>query len=41
MLQDTLIESQLINIKGSNIHFYSVNNKLNVELMISKVYKVS
>jgi hypothetical protein len=40
MLQENLIESQTINIKGANIHFYSVNTKLNIELMIAKIYKV-
>lgn len=40
LLKESLIETQTINSKGSNILFYSVNNQLNLEHMILKIYKI-
>ncbi len=40
MISENLIETQTINVKGSNIIFYSVNNQANIEHMIGKIYKV-
>lgn len=41
MIEEGIIEIQTINVKGSNVIFYSVNTKSNIEYMIAKLYKVS
>lgn len=40
MIQEGLIETQLISTKGSNILFYTVNNKMNTIRVVEKIYKV-
>jgi hypothetical protein len=40
MIEENLIETQTINIKGGNVIFYSINNLANIENMIGKLYKV-
>jgi hypothetical protein len=40
LLKDSLVETQTLNSKGSNILYYSVNHQLNLEHMVLKVYKI-
>lgn len=40
MVDEGLLETQPINIKGPNILFFNVNTKNNMDLVIAKIYKV-
>lgn len=40
MVEEGLLETQPINIKGPNIIFFNVNTKNSMDLMIAKIYKV-
>jgi hypothetical protein len=40
MIQEGFVEIQQLNLKGSNIIFYNINSKSNIELMIAKIYKI-
>lgn len=41
MIEQGFIETQPINYKGSNVIFYNINTKSNLDLMIAKIYKVN
>ena len=40
MIEHGYIETQPINYKGSNVMFFNINTKSNLNLMIAKIYKV-
>jgi hypothetical protein len=40
LVEEGLLETQPINVKGPNIIFFNVNTKNNLDLMIAKIYKV-
>jgi hypothetical protein len=40
MIEHGFVETQPLNYKGSNIIFYNINSKTNIDLMVAKIYKV-
>lgn len=40
MINESFVETQTVNSKGSNVIYYSVNTDANIVYMVAKVYKI-
>lgn len=40
MIQDNILQTQQINIKGVNTNFFTINTKNNIKMLITKIYRI-
>lgn len=40
MINESFVETQTVNSKGTNVIYYSVNLEANIEYLVAKVYKI-